>query len=153
MTPDPRPLPAPTRTTESALALPTVRRALLLLGRVLRLRCPHCGGGPVLARWRVGLPWGAVRERCPACGFRFERSDDRYFAGAMLVNLISAELIFAFGFVAAIMVTWPTVPWEGLTYGAAAAMLLLPLLFYPASKVLWLTIDVMLRPVTPAELG
>jgi uncharacterized protein (DUF983 family) len=148
----PRPLPPPVRNTESPLTLPTVSRAARLLGRFLRLRCPNCGAGAVLARWRVGLPWGAVRPNCPACGFRFERSDDRYFAGAMLVNLISAELLFAFGFVAAVMLTWPEVPWEGLTYGAAAAMLLLPLLFYPVSKVLWLTIDVMVRPVTPPEL-
>ena len=149
---DPTPLRGPSRTTESALTLPSVGRTLRLVGRALRLRCPHCGQGAVLARWRVGQPWGVVRERCAVCGFRFERSDDRYFAGAMLVNLISAELIFAVGFVAAVMLTWPTVPWEGLTYGAAAAMLMLPLLFYPVSKVLWLTVDVMLRPVMPAEL-
>jgi hypothetical protein len=106
----------------------------------------------VLAAWRVGRPWGAVRERCAACGFRFERSDDRYFAGAMLVNLISAELLFAIGFVAAILLTWPAVPWDALTYGGAAGMLLLPLLFYPVSKVLWLALDVLLRPVTRAEV-
>ena len=106
-------VPRPVRTTETELEVPSVARALRLLGRFLRLRCPHCGGGPVLARWRVGRPWGVIRDRCPACHFRFERSDDGYFS---------------------------------------AAMLLFPLLFYPVSKVLWLTIDVMLRPVTPAEL-
>jgi len=144
--------PRPARTTETALEVPSVARGLRLLGRFLRLRCPHCGGGPVLARWRVGLPWGVVRERCSACGFRYERSDDGYFAAAMLINLITAELLFAFSFAAAIVVTWPEVPWDALTYYAAAAMLLLPLVFYPISKALWLTIDVMLRPVTPAEL-
>lgn len=148
----PRPVAAPARTTESALTLPTVARSARLLGRFLRLRCPHCGDAPVLARWRVGLPWGAVRQRCDACGFRFERSDDGYFAAAMLINLISAELLFAFSFAAAILVTWPEVPWDALTYYAAAAMLLLPVLFYPVSKLLWLTIDVLVRPVTPAEL-
>lgn len=145
-------VPRPVRTTETELEVPSVARALRLLGRFLRLRCPHCGGGPVLARWRVGRPWGVIRDRCPACHFRFERSDDGYFSAAMLINLITSELLFAFSFAVAIVVTWPEVPWDGLTYYAAAAMLLFPLLFYPVSKVLWLTIDVMLRPVTPAEL-
>lgn len=147
-----QPLPSRPRTTETALTLPSIGRSALLVSRALRLRCPHCGGAPVIAAWRVGRPWGAVRERCAACGFRFERSDDRYFAAAMLINLISAELLFAFGFLVAILLTWPEVPWDALTYGAAAGMLVLPLLFYPVSKVLWLTIDVLLRPVTPAEL-
>ena len=149
----PRPLPGTARTTESPLALPSLRRTAVVIGRALRLRCPHCGGAPVLAAWRVGRPWGAVRERCAACGFRFERSDDRYFAGAMFANLVIAELLFAVGFAAALVLTWPDVPWDALTYGGAAGMLLVPLLCYPAAKVLWLAADVLVRPVTPGELA
>jgi uncharacterized protein (DUF983 family) len=140
------------RTTETALTIPSLGGVVRLAGRALRLRCPNCGRAPVLAPWRVGRPWGAVRTRCEACRFRFERSDDRYFGGAMLVNLLIAELLFALGFVAAILLTWPDVPWDALTYGGAAGMLLVPLLFYPVSKVLWLTVDVLVRPVTSEEI-
>jgi len=50
------------------------------------------------------------------------------------------------------MLSWPTVPWTALTYLTPALMLVFMVLLYPISKVVWLTADVMLRPVTPEEL-
>lgn len=132
--------------------MPSLGRCLTLLGRAMRLRCPHCGGGKVLEGWRLRC-WGAVRERCSACGFRFQRSDDRYFAGAMLCNLLLAESLFAVGFITAVLLTWPDVPWDALTYGGAACLLVVNTTFYPVAKVLWLTMDVLVRPVTREELG
>lgn len=103
----------------------------------------------MLVGWR---PWGKVRERCAYCGLRFERGGPEYFSGSMLSNLFIAELLFAVGFVAALVVTWPNVPWDALTYGAAIGMALAPVIMYPVSKVLWLAMDVAIRPVTPEEL-
>ncbi len=138
--------PSGERTTETALAFPSFGTIARVVSRAFRLRCPNCGGAPVL----VG--WARVRPCCTACGFRFERSDDGYFVGALFANLLLSEGIFAVGFVTALIVTWPDVPWDGLMYGGAAGMLLMPALTYPLSKVLWLGIDVCVRPVTPAEL-
>ena len=70
----------------------------------------------------------------------------------MLVNLLMAELLFFVSFVSGILLTWPNVPWDAFTYGGAAAMLFLPALLYPFSKVLWLAVDVLVRPVAPSEL-
>ena len=144
--------PAAQRSTDSALDLPSMGRGLTLLGRALRLRCPHCGGGAVLQGWHPRR-WGMARDRCAGCGFRFTRSDERYFAGAMICNLLVAELLFALGMVAAVLATWPDVPWDGLTYVAAAGMVVVPFLFYPVAMVLWLTVDVLFRPVGADELG
>jgi uncharacterized protein (DUF983 family) len=132
--------------------MPSLGQTLRVLARACRLRCPHCGGGAILAGWRPGRPWGLVRPHCAGCGFRYERSDDRYFAGAMFVNLLAAELIFFVSFVSGILVTWPNVPWDAFTYGGAAAMLVLPALLYPVSKVFWLAVDVLVRPVVRTEL-
>ena len=140
------------RTTESGLEMPSLGQTARTLGRALRLRCPHCGGAPVLAAWSGVQAWSAVRERCTACGFRYERSDDRYFGGAMFVNLMVAELLFAVSFVAVILLSWPDVPWDAVTYGGAATMIFLPALLYPVSKVLWLAVDVLVRPVGGEEL-
>ncbi len=126
---------------------------MVIIGRALRLRCPNCGIGRVLAPLRPGRTWGAVLERCSGCGFRFERSDDGYFSGSMLTNLAIAEGLFAIGFAAVVLITWPDVPWDALTYGAALGMLLSPILLYPVSKVLWLAFDVLLRPVHAGELS
>jgi uncharacterized protein (DUF983 family) len=126
--------------------MPSGGRALLLLSRLLRLRCPHCGGGRVLERF------GRVRERCSSCGFRYERSDENYFGGAMFVNFMLGAGTFVVTFLAVIVLYWPSVPWDTLTYAAPAALLVGMVLLYPVSKVVWLTVDVLVRPVGPDEL-
>lgn len=136
----------PMRTTESALEMPTVVRTLRLMGRTLRLRCPHCGEGRVLAGYDT------VRHRCSGCGFRFTRSDDHYFSGAMFFGILLGETLAVLGILAAIWITYPNVPWTGIQFGAPVVMLGVMILLFPASRVIWLAIDVLLRPVQPSEL-
>jgi uncharacterized protein (DUF983 family) len=119
-------------------------RALLLFGRALLLRCPNCGGGPVFKGYFT------LRETCPRCGLRLEREEGHYL-GAMLLNLLVAEGLFIVGFVILLVRTWPTPPWTLLTYGSAAAVVLLPILFYPFSRTCWLALDVLLNPPTAQE--
>jgi uncharacterized protein (DUF983 family) len=132
--------------TETGLEAPTPRRAAHILGRALLLRCPHCGGRPMLRHWL------RMRERCPRCGLRVERGERDYFIGSMMFNLVLAELLFAAAFVAALVSTWPDVPWDTMEWLAPLAMLAAPLLLFPFSKLVWLAFDVMFRPVTEAEL-
>lgn len=142
-------MPSPTGHThsESALDIPSLSRTLLYVGRALRLRCPNCGKGKVITGWTK------VRERCSVCGLRFARGEGEYFyAGAIFVNIVIAELLFAFGFGGALILMWPNVPWDAVTYVGAALMLLLPALLLPVVKVLWLAFDMLMRPVTPTEL-
>jgi uncharacterized protein (DUF983 family) len=134
------------RSTDSAMQMPTARRAGMLLLRLLRLRCPNCGNGKVLAR---GF---AVRDRCPACNFRYERSDENYFQGAMFVNFMLGGFSFGVTFLAILLVSWPNVPWNMLTFGVPIVMIIYMIALYPISKCVWLTVDVAVRPVTPDEL-
>ena len=140
------PVPPTERTTETPLVVPSIAQTVRVIGRALRFRCPNCGKGKVIQGW------ANVRERCESCGFRFERSSDHYFAGAMLTNIIIAELIFVLALLVTLWITWPEVPWDLLQYGGAAAMVLLPIALYPFSKVTWLAADVLIRPVTKEEL-
>src|SRR5689334_10482079 len=117
------------RTTESPLDLPTIGRAWAIAVRALRLRCPHCGVGAVLASW------AAVRERCTGCGLRFKRSDDNYFSGAMFFGLIMGEAVFAVSLAITMLVSCPNVPWDALGYIGPIGMLLVMLLILPFSKV------------------
>ena len=136
---------APT-TTESALAFPTFGQLLRLMGRALRLRCPNCGIGAVVR------PWAMVNEKCSHCSFRFTRSSDSYFSGAMLANLAVAEGLFAVVFGVSLIVFWPNVPWDTLTWAMPLGIALAPALLLPFAKVAWLTFDVAFRPVTPEEI-
>jgi uncharacterized protein (DUF983 family) len=138
----PAPLPAPQHAPEPER---TLTNALRLLGRALRLRCPNCGKSPVLKSW------GTVHQRCATCHFRFERSSDSYFTGAMFFNLIIAEFLFFVIFGATLILSWPNVDWDAVTYGAAGGMAITPIVLYPFSKVVYLSIDVFMRPVRPEE--
>lgn len=140
------PTPAPRRDTESALELPTAAYALRLLGRTLKLRCPNCGEGHVL-RWS-----GGVRQRCPDCNLRFERSDDNYFSGAMFFGLLIGEFIFAVAMLITIVAMWPNVPWDFMTFAIPTGMLVVMIFLLPISKVVWLAVDTLVRPIVPSEL-
>jgi hypothetical protein len=43
-------------------------------------------------------------------------------------------------------------PWDLLQWGLPGLAMVLLLVFFPFSKLLWLAFDLMLRPVTPQEL-
>ena len=73
----------------------------------------------------------------------------------MAINLGVTELVFG-GFVLAVMVaTWPNVPWVLLTILAVALNAVVPVVFYPWSKTIFLAIDLVLHQidnVSAAEL-
>jgi uncharacterized protein (DUF983 family) len=115
-------------------------RVLRLFGRALLLRCPNCGERGIF------LSWFRQKDSCPACRLVFNRGEQGYIVGAYMFNVIIAELVFAGIFVGVLICTWPTPPWKVLTYGGAITMILLPLVFYPFSRTLFLAFDLTFRP-------
>lgn len=123
------------------LAWPGLRVVSLMAGRAVIVRCPNCGGGPVLK------DWFHLRESCPTCGIALERGEESdYYIGGMLLNIALCFVIFAVGFWGVLILTYPRVPWDVLQYGLVAAMLLLPVLLYPISRLVWLAVDLAVRP-------
>ena len=122
-------------------------RAGLLFGRALRLRCPNCGGSPIFDGWL------RMRTRCPRCGLPMERGEQGYQVGSYMFAIVAAELIFAAAFIAILLLTWPDPPWDLLLYGGMALMLVVPFLFFPFSKTLFLAFDLTFRPATAEELA
>jgi len=139
-------IPSGVGTTETPLEMPTFKRTMMYAGRALRFRCPNCGVGKVMRGW------GSVNERCSLCNFKFARSGPEYFTGAMFCNFLIAEFLFASCFATAVVVTWPDVPWDAMTYIAVAGAVIVPTLLYPFSKVAWLTVDTLVRPVMLEEM-
>jgi Protein of unknown function (DUF983) len=85
------------------------------------------------------------------CGIRLARGEEGYEVGAYMFNIVAAELIFAAIFLAIIIWTWPTPPWDLLLYGGVLLMLVVPALFYPFSKTLFLAFDLTFRPPMPED--
>ena len=67
--------------------------------------------------------------------------------------IIAAELVFAVIFLGVLLATWPDPPWNLLLYGGMVLMLVVPFLFFPFSKTLFLAFDLTFRPATPDELA
>src|SRR5690348_17445744 len=134
--------PIASERAESArpMSWPGMRRVFEVLGRAARLKCPHCGRGPVLQHWLK------MRARCGNCGLAIERGERDYFIGSMLFNLVVSEMLFAVVFVAVMLVRWPNVPWDTLEWAAPLGMLLAPFILFPFSKLAWLGFDILLRP-------
>ncbi len=130
----------------SSMAL-TFRRVSQLVLRALRLRCPNCGGGPIFRSWfRMCL-------HCPVCHLALERGEEGYQVGSYMFNIIAAELIFAAIFIGGLWLTWPSPPWDMLLYGGVALMVVVPFLFFPFSKTLFLAFDLVFRPPGRDEFG
>lgn len=121
-----------------------MNRLTMLLTRGLLLRCPVCGQGKLFS----GL--FKMNKQCPYCHFTFER-EEGYFTSSMAINLVVSELLVtAFALPLAANPSIPILPI--LLIGAPFA-LLLPLLFFPHSRSLWLAMDHYLHPLNRDELS
>lgn len=127
-------------TRDSAIPERLPQRALRCFGRALRLRCPNCGGAGL---W---VSWFRMRDVCPTCGIHLERGEHGYVVGAYMFNIVASELVFAALLLGIMFWTWPTPPWGWLQWGGALLMLLLPAVFYPFSKTVFLAFDLLFRP-------
>lgn len=94
-----------------------------------------------------------MRERCPGCGYRFER-EEGFFLGAVVVNLAITEgLLLLLGVVPCIVLlaTDPDASLWPVVIGGAFAAVAAPVIFYPFSRTIWVAFELMLRPVASPE--
>jgi len=120
---------------------------------ILRLCAQACA--PTLPTLRKGgvMTWrGSIHPRCSACNLRYERSDENYFAGAMFFGYLFGAFTFAVTLLIVIVAMWPNVPWDPMQWAIPLGMGLFLLVWVPISRVVWLSIDVLVRPVQPDEL-
>jgi uncharacterized protein (DUF983 family) len=128
---------------DASAAPPPAHQATLArrVMRAVRRRCPRCGGSGM---WRS---WLKMNERCAHCGLVFERGEAAdFWIGAYLINLVVAEL----SAVVLVALMWLALG-DRLSFNVlwAASMgfaLVMPVLFYPFSRTLWLAFDLHFRP-------
>ena len=127
---------------------PTPTR-LRMLGRSLLKRCPICGGGRLFTRWF------RMKERCPTCGYLFER-EEGFFLGAYVINLAVAQGAVILLAVVPLIVRLAGDPDASIApfiVGGVLGAVVAPMIFYPWSKTIWTAFDLMLRPVHMTEPG
>ncbi len=139
-------MPRPEMDTETGMELPTLGRTLRLFGRGFLLRCPNCGGGPVLEGWFK------LRTKCGTCGLRLLRGEHDRVMGSVFI-LFTLVALVCYAVIAVALTVAETTPWDLLDTGLPLLALALVVALFPFSKLLWLAFDLMLRPVTPEELA
>lgn len=127
------------------MEIPTLGRTLRLFGRGFLLRCPNCGGGPVLRNWMN------LRVKCGACGLRLQRGEHDTLMGSAFI-LFTLVALFAYAVIVVALTMTEETPWDLIEIGLPILTLVMLLVFFPFSKLLWLAFDLTLRPVTPEEL-
>jgi uncharacterized protein (DUF983 family) len=118
-----------------------------MLGRGLLKRCALCGGG------RLFTGWFRMKERCPRCGYLFER-EEGFFLGAYVINLAIAQgLVIVLAVVPAIVLLSrnPDTSIVPIVVGGILGAVLGPVAFYPYSKTIWTAFDLIMRPVSSRE--
>lgn len=112
-------------------------RLRTLLGRALLRHCPECGGKHIFANWFT------IKDACPRCGYVFAR-EGGYFLGAYAVNLVAAE------FITVALLVWFLIEtdyhWVTLELIFIPMGILLPLILFPYSRMLWMAIDLYFSP-------
>ena len=106
--------------------------------------CPVCGRRRLTSRW-VSLP-----ERCPRCGFAFER-DSGHFVGA-----VGMSTIFTFGVILIVLLVMIAAMWPDIEALPILAVLLpiaviLPLVVHANARLVWAAIDLAMKPLEEGE--
>ena len=112
-------------------------RIWILLQRSLRLRCPRCGVGRLFGGWL------SMHRQCSTCSLVFER-EQGYFVGAIYVNYAATVLLSLAGYFALDIYTDIALTVQLSLW--CAFCVVFPIVFFPYSRSLWLTIDAVLNP-------
>lgn len=115
-----------------------------MLKRSVARQCPRCGDPDIFEGY-----W-TLADSCAACGIWYER-EPGYWIGAMIINTAVTIGLFLVVFTAAAVALWPDVPWTSLLFGTMALNLIVPILFYPYSKTIFVALDLSVRPLSDSE--
>jgi uncharacterized protein (DUF983 family) len=93
--------------------------------------------------------WFKMEPNCKSCGLVFDRGEPDHWLGAFTINWVAGEGIAAVIAIVILVILWPNaVP--GMIVGIVLAVLM-PILFFPYSRTIWLAFDLHFRPVEPGD--
>ena len=89
-----------------------------------------------------------MRTTCPRCDLRFAKEEGG-FLGALTLNYIVATLMWVVLLVVVLIFTVPDVPVVPLLLASVVVMVLVPLWFYPRSKMIWAAVEFLVARSDP----
>ncbi len=119
-------------------------RAVIVLLRGLRRRCPRCG------ERKIFRSWYGIKSLCPRCGLRFEKEEGG-FVGAMTVNYLVTTGLWVVMLIIWLIFTVPDVPVAAILLSSIVLMVTVPLVFYPRSKTIWASFEYLIARSAAAK--
>ncbi|MFT5202615.1 MAG: hypothetical protein ACI9C1_002008 [Candidatus Aldehydirespiratoraceae bacterium] len=92
----------------------------------------------------------ALCPECPRCGFVFERQPG-HFVGAVGMSTILTFGLMLITLVAGVAIMFPDVRALPLLAVMWPIAILVPILFHPTAKTLWVAVDLLMNPLEPGE--
>src|SRR3954470_1163778 len=117
-----------------------------MLWRGMTRRCARCGTGKLFTRWF------RMVERCPGCGYRFQR-EEGFQLGGYVINFGVTETLVCLvvgGYIVAAAANPDVAIWPVIVGGVLAAVVT-PIVFFPFSRTIWAAIDLSLTPLDVVE--
>lgn len=90
--------------------------------------------------------WVRMVPTCPTCGFRFSRVPGQWL-GSWFLNVCLAQTVVVLILVIGVAFTWPSPPMVVIGSAAAVSAVVVPFLFFPWSRTLWVAIDLAMTPL------
>jgi uncharacterized protein (DUF983 family) len=117
-----------------------------LFRRAAAKHCPVCDQGHLFHRWF------RLAERCPHCGLRFVR-EEGHRTGDFGLNIVVTFGALLLTLIVATLITWPDLPAGPTLITATLVVILVPVAFYPWSRLLWLAFDLSVNPLRDGEVS
>ena len=93
-----------------------------------------------------------MRSACPTCGLPTVREHGQALA-TTTVNLVLTLSLMLGTLLVVTIATYPDIPVGPVAIVTLAMAVVLPVLFHPFAKTLWLAIDLRLNPLRPGEVS
>jgi uncharacterized protein (DUF983 family) len=116
----------------------------VLLWRGFTRACAVCGQRGLTRRWV------SLCDDCPRCGFHFERKPGHFVGGVGISTIVTFGLLLI-SLVGGIALTWPDVRAAPLLVVMLPIAVLVPIVFHPTAKTLWVAIDLWMKPLEAGE--
>jgi uncharacterized protein (DUF983 family) len=110
----------------------TFGNVLKIFGRVITLRCPVCG------RVSIAESPFRIRHHCSECRSLFKR-EDGFFVGAILVSVVTTELIILAACFFALLVL--NLEYNKVLFALFGLAVVFPVAFYHHGWSIWLGFD------------
>jgi len=112
----------------------------------LRLRCPYCQQGPVLARWP-----NKIFTECARCGLSFFREQGYYIGGMIITYGLTLAVVIPVFLVSLFLPDLKSVSHDGRFVLWVLFAVPLSFLLMPYAYSLWLHLDFWLEPWKPPQ--